>query len=87
MQSIYECKTKKCKYKKRKKQKDYSLISPSSSSSSTPRIYKTLLHLMSTSPKLPVQLPSMYSSVLANWKLKSFNFKIMKLLKTLNLVF
>ena len=48
--------------------KDQSLISPSSSSSSTPRMYKTLLQRTRTSPRLPVQLPSMYSSVFANWK-------------------
>lgn len=43
-----------------------SFISPSSSSSSTPRIYKTLLHLIKTSPKFPVGNASIYSSVLAN---------------------
>lgn len=43
-----------------------SFISPSSSSSSTPRIYRTLLHRMRTSPRLPVCAPSMYSSVLAS---------------------
>ena len=46
--------------------KDQSLISPSSSSSSTPRMYKTLLQRTRTSPRLPVQLPSMYSSVFAS---------------------
>lgn len=45
-----------------------SFISPSSSSSSTPRIYRTLLHRMRTSPRLPVCAPSIYSSVLASYE-------------------
>uniref|UniRef100_A0A7S0KJZ2 Uncharacterized protein n=1 Tax=Micromonas pusilla TaxID=38833 RepID=A0A7S0KJZ2_MICPS len=32
-------------------------------SSSAPRRYRTLLHLISTSPRFPANLPSMYSSV------------------------
>lgn len=38
----------------------------SSLSSGAPRRYKTLLHLINTSPRFPVQFPSIYSSVLAN---------------------
>merc|ERR1719239_1268759 len=39
---------------------------PSSMSSSAARMYSTLLHLTNTSPRFPVQEPSMNSSVLAN---------------------
>jgi hypothetical protein len=35
-------------------------------SSLAPRRYKTLLHLIKTSPRLPVQFPSIYSSVSAS---------------------
>jgi len=41
--------------------------SPASSSGAARR-YRTLLQRMSTSPKLPVKLPSMYSSVDASWR-------------------
>lgn len=35
-------------------------------SSGAPRRYKTLLHLIRTSPRFPVQFPSIYSSVFAS---------------------
>jgi len=65
---IFSVKHRRRKNRKSKVQMCYSLISPSSSSSSTPRMYNTLLHLIRTSPRLPERAPSMYSSVFASCK-------------------
>jgi len=45
-----------------------SIFSFFSSSSGTPRMYKTLLHLIRTSPRVPADCPSIHSSVLASWR-------------------
>lgn len=55
---------------KKKNPRCYSLISPSSSSSSTPLMQRTLLHLIRTSPRCPDSAPSMYSSVFASFRQK-----------------